>query len=287
MTRRAWGVFARLGDSWLIMNGCEKDQAGHTDCRGRQWNIDVCWKSKCRSALHRCVHLLVLIFINSFTWHASTSRVLWKLVLREWYALKKAARLDFFFIPSCMWTQCNMFFLELLPFLARHFHFRKVGRGGGHLQVLKKIYQPRVIFKVLGPPCLKSDLTGCENLKDLMSVYSSSPFTLPCRWPRCDTWFTDDHYSGLLDKDRIQTQRVYVMIVQYPCASRTLAKTLSHLFPGKSKYLQENIYTFLITLQGRTCAVARNNEPTSDCIQGIGASSEVKEVPRFGHGIRK
>ena len=28
-----------------------------------------------------------------------------------------------------------------------------VGRGGGHLQVLKKIYRPRVIFKVLGPPC--------------------------------------------------------------------------------------------------------------------------------------
>jgi hypothetical protein len=45
-----------------------------------------------------------------------------------------------------------MFFLELLPFSVRHIHFRKVGRGGGHLQVLKKIYRPRVIFKVLGPP---------------------------------------------------------------------------------------------------------------------------------------
>ena len=100
----------------------------------------------------------------------------------------------------------------------------------------------------LHPPhlLLKSDLTGCENLKDLTSVYSSSPFTLRCRWPRCDSWFTDDHYSGFSDKNRIQTQRGYVIIVQYPCASRTLAKTLSHLFPGKSRHLQENIYTLLI-----------------------------------------
>ena len=50
----------------------------------------------------------------------------------------------------------------------------------------------------LHPPhlLLKSDLTGCENLKDLTSVHSSSPSTLRCRWPRCDSWFTDDHYSG-------------------------------------------------------------------------------------------
>ena len=43
-TRRVRGAFAWLGDSWLIAKGCQKDQAGHTDCRGRQWNIDVCWK---------------------------------------------------------------------------------------------------------------------------------------------------------------------------------------------------------------------------------------------------
>ena len=76
-----------------------------------------------------------------------------KLALREWCTLKKVARLENFFTPSCMWTKCNMFFLELLPFSVRHFHFRKVGRGGGHLQVLKKIYRLHVIFKVLGPPC--------------------------------------------------------------------------------------------------------------------------------------
>ena len=77
-----------------------------------------------------------------------------KLALREWCVLKKVARLELFFIPSCMWTKCDMFFLELLPFSVQHIHFRKVGRGGGHLQVLKKIYRPRVIFKVLGPPWL-------------------------------------------------------------------------------------------------------------------------------------
>ena len=77
-----------------------------------------------------------------------------KLALREWCVLKKAARLELFFISSCRWTKCDMFFLELLPFSVRHIHFRKVGRGGGHLQVLKKIYRPRVIFKVLGPPWL-------------------------------------------------------------------------------------------------------------------------------------
>ena len=54
-----------------------------------------------------------------------------KLVLREWCVLKKAAWLELFFIPLCMWTKCDMFFLELLPFLVRHIHFRKVGRVGG------------------------------------------------------------------------------------------------------------------------------------------------------------
>ena len=58
---------------------------------------------------------------------------------------------------------------------------------------------------------LKSDLTGCENLKDLMSVYSSSLFTLRCRWPRCDSWFTEDHYSGLSDKNRIQNNSAVCM----------------------------------------------------------------------------
>ena len=45
-----------------------------------------------------------------------------------------------------------MFFLEL-PFSVWHIHFRKEGRGGGHILCLKKIYRPCVIFKVLGPPC--------------------------------------------------------------------------------------------------------------------------------------
>ena len=58
-----------------------------------------------------------------------------------------------------MWTTCTMFFLELLPFSVRHIHFRKGGRGGGHLQVLKKIYRPHVIFKVLGPPWWWSNKT--------------------------------------------------------------------------------------------------------------------------------
>ena len=76
-----------------------------------------------------------------------------KLALREWCTLKKVARLEIFFIPSCMWRKCKMFFLELLPFWVQHIHFRKVGRGGGHLSVLEKIYRPCVNFKVLGPPC--------------------------------------------------------------------------------------------------------------------------------------
>jgi hypothetical protein len=61
-----------------------------------------------------------------------------------------------------------MFFLELLPFSVRHIHFRKVGRGGGHLQVLKKIYRPRVIFKVLGPPWLQHDFLA--DLNDVLTL---------------------------------------------------------------------------------------------------------------------
>ena len=38
---------------------------------------------------------------------------------------------------------------------------------------------------------------------------------------------------------------------------------------------------FIDNFAGRTCAVVRNDELTSDCIQGIGASSKVKEVPRY------
>ena len=82
------------------------------------------------------------------------------------------------------------------------------------------------------------------------------------------------------DKNRIQTLRGYVIIVQYACASRTLAKTLSFVswqvetFAGK--YLH-----FIYNFAGCTCAVATNDEPTSECIQGIGASSKVKEVPRY------
>ena len=41
----------------------------------------------------------------------------------------------------------DMFFLEL-PFWVQHIPF-----WGGALEVLKKIYQPRVIFKILGAPC--------------------------------------------------------------------------------------------------------------------------------------
>ena len=90
------------------------------------------------------------ISIPSHRGRVRRTRNIEKLALREWCALKKAARLELFFTP---WTKCDMFFLELLPFSVRHIYFRKVGRGGGHLQLLKKIYRPRVIFKVLGPPC--------------------------------------------------------------------------------------------------------------------------------------
>ena len=38
---------------------------------------------------------------------------------------------------------------------------------------------------------------------------------------------------------------------------------------------------FIDNFAGRTCAVARNDELTSEGIQGIGASSKVKEVPRY------
>ena len=92
------------------------------------------------------------ISIPSRRGHVCRTRNIEKLVLREWCALKKVVQLEIFFIPLCMRTKCNMFFLELLPFSVQHIYFRKVGRGGGHLQVLKKIYWPCVIFKVLGPP---------------------------------------------------------------------------------------------------------------------------------------
>ena len=55
------------------------------------------------------------------------------------------------FLYSLVYVKKNVF-LGTLPFWVRHIHFRKVGRGGGHLPVLKKIYRPCVIFKVLGPP---------------------------------------------------------------------------------------------------------------------------------------
>jgi len=64
----------------------------------------------------------------------------------------KMQLLGFFFIASHILIKSNMFFLKL-PFSVRHISFRKVGGEGGHLQMLKKIYRPRVIFKVLGPPC--------------------------------------------------------------------------------------------------------------------------------------
>ena len=46
----------------------------------------------------------------------------------------------------------DMFFLEL-PFWVQHIPFWGVREGGGALEVLKKIYRPRVIFKILGAPC--------------------------------------------------------------------------------------------------------------------------------------
>ena len=52
-----------------------------------------------------------------------------------------------------------MFFLEL-PFWS-NIQKRKVSEegGGGAVEMLKKIYRPRVIFKIPGAPCLtQSDL---------------------------------------------------------------------------------------------------------------------------------
>ena len=74
-----------------------------------------------------------------------------KLALREWCTLKKAARLENFFIPS---QNVICFSWNFYPFLCNISILGRWGGGGGHLQVLKKNYWPRVNFKVLGPPCL-------------------------------------------------------------------------------------------------------------------------------------
>ena len=93
---------------------------------------------------------------------------------------------------------------------------------------------------------LKSDLTGCENLKDLTSVYSSSPFTLRCRWPRCDSWFTEDHYSGLSDKNRIQNNSAVCMCLSdFSKNTKSFVSWQVETFAGK--YL---LFIDMITLQG-------------------------------------
>jgi len=59
----------------------------------------------------------------------------------------------------------GMFFLEL-PFWVRHIPFWGVGGGGGVFEVLKIFYRPRVIFKILGPPCpcVQKSQSACRNL---------------------------------------------------------------------------------------------------------------------------
>ena len=59
----------------------------------------------------------------------------------------------------------GMFFLEL-PFWVRHIPFWGVGEGGA-LEVLKNLYRPRVIFKILGPPCKWQCLLPCPHDPEL------------------------------------------------------------------------------------------------------------------------
>ena len=72
----------------------------------------------------------------------------------------------------------GMFFLEL-PFWVRHIPFWGVG-GGGTLEVLKKIYSPCVIFKILGPPWESQHEFSRQGDHDIGGKFSIMLQTLYC-----------------------------------------------------------------------------------------------------------
>jgi len=57
------------------------------------------------------------------------------------------------FFSTHIMSECHLrVFFPRIAFLGLTYPFLGGwGRGGGHLKVLKKVYRPRVIFKILGP----------------------------------------------------------------------------------------------------------------------------------------
>ena len=99
----------------------------------------MCALSRSTTNIHKQFHLACFNFTCApKIWHCKSD------------ACSKSGAIRFF-LHSLMYVTC--FSWNFYPFWCDISILGRWGGGGGHLQVLKKIYRPCVIFKVLGPPC--------------------------------------------------------------------------------------------------------------------------------------